>query len=186
MKDLMCIICGMKIDERNYIVNTEGILNKNNNDRIITCPFCGASHDYIKSDAEEITGGENYLDEVTLIILDHAMKLEVFNGEFYREASAIAEEKPIKDMFTALSRIEFMHARIHQKLGKFQKLPVLQKIDYSKFHSDSELLAEARKREEHAISYYAKYMEQVCDNNIKIIFSELSSVEREHIQLTFI
>lgn len=186
MNDLRCIICGMNINERNYIINEEGILNKNSDSKIITCPFCGAGSHYIKMGNQEVIGGLNCLDTVTLKILDHAMKLEVFNGEFYREASAIAREQPIRDMFAALSRIEFMHARIHQRLGRFDKLPVLQKIDYSKFHSDSELLDEARKREGHAVSYYAKYIEQVCDNNIRTIFSELSSIELEHIQLASI
>lgn len=56
-------------------------------------------------------------DDTTLNILDHAVKLEIFNGDFYAEASKICSNKENSDIFKALSNIEYMHARIHQRLG---------------------------------------------------------------------
>lgn len=184
MKDLKCIICGMNLDEKNYNFNSSGILNKNHNDIFTSCPFCGAGSSYLLSEGNTIFNYIKGVDSVTRRILDHAMKLEVFNGEFYKEASTLAADESVKEMFNALSRIELMHARIHQRLGGFDKLPVLQKIDYSRLKSDTELLQLAQKREEHAVAYYSKYIVQVSDNRIKTVFSALSEVEKEHIELT--
>lgn len=185
MSGLRCIICGMKIDERNYNFNYSGIINKNDRENIVTCPFCGVAADCLTLEEDTYFNTVKDIDSVTLKILDHAMKLEVFNGEFYREAASLASKESLKNMFEALSKIELMHARVHQKLGGFEKLPVLQKIDYSKLNSDSILIESARKREEHAIAYYSKYINDLCDDRIKTVFNALSAVEKEHIDLTF-
>ena len=56
------------------------------------------------------------------------MKLEVFNGDFfYRQASLLARDINLKEMFKALSNIEYMHARIHKSLIGIEKLPNLEK-----------------------------------------------------------
>jgi rubrerythrin len=186
MKDLRCSICGMIINEKNYNINSAAIINKNNKNSFRTCPFCGVGSDYLKLEGDQSFKYLGEIDSITLRVLDHAMKLEVFNSEFYKEASILAVEQSTKELFMALSKIEFMHARIHQTLGGFDKLPVLQKIDYSRFSSDNELLEAAKKREEHAVSYYSKYINEVCDDKIKFIFLSLSEVEKEHIELASI
>lgn len=184
MKGLVCSICGMRINENNIKLNERGYLDNNTIDNIKVCPFCGVSSEYLIHNNNILNTNFNILDEKTRTILDHSLKLEIFNGDFYKEAAILAEKEEIKELFQSLSRIEYMHASIHKRLGKFDELPNLIKLDYTKYENDKELLLIAKKREMHAVEYYKKYKRQVCSENIKIIFEALSNVEKEHIFLT--
>ena len=112
------------------------------------------------------------------------MKLEVFNGEFYEEASKLAKCENNKKMFKDLSNIEFMHAKVHKRLGGFKKLPKLRKPDYKRLESDEVLLEEANKLEKHAIHFYDKYSKEVDSSIVKEVFNALSEVEKQHIIIT--
>ncbi|MCT8977088.1 ferritin family protein [Clostridium sp. CX1] len=185
MNKLICVVCGMEINDKNYDFNKEGFITSNHIDNIDTCPFCGANKEYLVQGGKAIEFGDSgKLDSTTLKIIDHAVKLEIFNGDFYKKASKIAKDEKVKKVFEALSRIEYMHARIHKKIGGFTEDPVLREMDYSKYNSDEILLEMACKREKHAVEYYEKYSSVVEDKNIKSIFKALSMVEEEHIQLT--
>lgn len=185
MNKLICVVCGMEINDKNYDFNKEGFITSNHIDNIDTCPFCGANKEYLVQGGKAIEFGDSgKLDGTTLKIIDHAVKLEIFNGDFYKKASKIAKDEKVKKVFEALSRIEYMHARIHKKIGGFTEDPVLREMDYSKYNSDEILLEMACKREKHAVEYYEKYSSVVEDKNIKSIFKALSMVEEEHIQLT--
>lgn len=185
MNKLICVVCGMEINDKNYDFNKEGFITSNHIDNIDTCPFCGANKEYLVQGGKAIEFGDSgKLDSTTLKIIDHAVKLEIFNGDFYKKASKIAKDEKVKKVFEALSRIEYMHARIHKKIGGFTEDPVLREMDYSKYNSDEILLEMACKREKHAVEYYEKYSSVVEDKNIKNIFKALSMVEEEHIQLT--
>ena len=164
---MKCLICGMKININNFDINNEGLLEENEREHIKYCPFCGVSAKYLKvegkvfseeerfSQSEIYSKGEMYkvdaesLDENTLVILDHAMKLEIFNSEFYKAAAKIAHSLDVKETFEALSNIERMHAIVHQKLGGFKELPKLVEIDYSKHKNDKSLMNLAESREIH-------------------------------------
>ncbi len=184
MINLKCIVCDMFVNEKNYNFNSEAFLIKNTANDIIYCPFCGAGKDYLKEDPAEniLRYDADALDEKSGQILDHAVKLEVFNGEFYLKASELCEDEDVKKLFAALSRIEMTHAKIHQKLAGIKELPVLRQLDYTKY-SEYELLEMAVKREEHAVNYYKKYYNDITSVNIKKIFDSLSEVERDHISL---
>lgn len=78
-----CEICGMLISEKNFNCNKETFIERNTMENIIKCPFCGANKNYLLEKVENV-------NESTSKILDYAMKLEVFNGDFYREASLIS------------------------------------------------------------------------------------------------
>ncbi|QZY53695.1 ferritin family protein [Crassaminicella profunda] len=180
MSQLKCLICGMNINSNTYDLNNYSFVEKNEKGRIINCPFCGVSKIYL-DDEKEIYYVEEDLDQESLEVLDHAMKLEVFNGEFYKEASNLAENDEIKKLFKDLSNIEFMHARVHKRLGGFEQLPKLHKPDYhARLNTDKLLLEEAYKREEHAIAFYKKNSTNVCSKLIKEIFKALSDVEKQH------
>jgi rubrerythrin len=186
MKNVKCMICGMIINERNYFLNSSGIMNENSGGKIASCPFCGVDSQYLNEYGIVWWDKVGSMDSLSGKIIDHAMKLEVFNGDFYKRASEMAREERLKKMFLELSNIEFMHARIHQKLGGFQSLPVLKELDYSRLSTDSLLLEEARKREGHAVAYYSKYGGKVTDEALQEVFKALSKVEEEHISLTMV
>lgn len=172
---LQCSICGVPIRINDYNKNASSFVEKNKENQIKYCPFCGSTYfgDILNTDKEK-------LDQKSLRILDHAMKLEVFNSEFYKEASRLADVKEAKTIFDDLSHIESMHAQIHRRLGGFSKLPKLHKPDYSKHTSTRMLFSEAKKREHHAIRFYEKNLMAVQDSTIKQVFKALSEVEKQH------
>lgn len=177
---MKCLVCGMNIAPNSYSLNSYSFLEKNEKGRIINCPFCGVGEIYLDSENEIYTVENDNLDKESLKVLDHAMKLEVFNGEFYEEASKLADDEEIKQLFKDLSKIEFMHARIHKRLGGFEKLPKLHKPDYTRHKTDEMLLTEAHHREEHAILFYKKNSNRVSCDTIKNVFEALSDVEKQH------
>lgn len=184
MSNLVCVVCGMAVNDKNYELNKESFIDLNSADDIKYCPFCGAPVEYLVEGGKALVFDGGSLDDNALKIIDHAVKLEIFNGDFYKKASVIARDPKVKKMFEALSRIEFMHAKIHKKIGGFKEDPILVDMDYSKYDNDDILLEMACKREKHAVEYYAKYGMQIEDQNIKKIFAALSKVEEEHIELT--
>ncbi len=183
--NMKCKICGMNINEKNYDFNSFAFINKNSISNIVYCPFCGVSSIYLSGDDEVIEVDSKKLDINTLRILDHAVKLEIFNGEFYKEAAKKAKSEEVSKAFQALSKIEIFHSKVHMGLGGFTKIPALTKINYDKYDSDEALLKLAKEREEHAVYYYERYKNEVCDENVKRVFEALIEVEKEHIELTY-
>jgi rubrerythrin len=173
----------MEINEKNYNFNGVAFTNKNSLNDIIYCPFCGVGKKYLSEDNEIITVESNLLSENALKIIDHAVKLELFNGDFYNTAARMSKSEEVKKIFEALARIEIFHSKIHQRLGGFTKAPNLNRISYDKYNSDSALLELAKQKEEHAVGYYEKYKNEVNDNNLFEIFEALADVEKEHIML---
>lgn len=184
---LKCRICGMIISEKNYNINSSGVPEKNTLEEIKYCPFCGVTNEYLVSlDEKTIEINSSELNKDAKKILDHAMKLEVFNSEFYAEAALLVEDEEIKKMFLHLAKIELVHANIHKKMGGFLELPKLTKLDYSKYKGeggDRDLLELARKRELHAVEYYNKYRKDINDENVVKIFNALSEVEKDHVDM---
>jgi len=173
----------MEINEKNYNFNELAFNNKNSINNIIYCPFCGVSEIYLSQEDEIITVESNLLKENTLKILDHAVKLELFNGDFYNTAAKTAKSQDVKKTFEALAKIEIVHSKIHQRLGGFTKAPNLKKVSYDKYNSDNDLLELAKQKEEHAVFFYEKYKHEVDNANLFKIFEALVDVEKEHIIL---
>jgi len=192
---MKCLICGMNINIKNFNINKGGLLEDNEREHIKYCPFCGVLAKYLEPESEIDFKGAIYsqrkiykvtaesLDDNTLIILDHAMKLEIFNSEFYKAAVKLAHSLEVKETFQALSKIEYMHATVHQRLGGFEGLPILVDIDYSKHKSDKSLMELAEKREIHATMFYEKQIKKINNSIVKEVFHALSEVERDHIQI---
>jgi rubrerythrin len=180
---LKCLICGAEIKSRHSDINKSGRLTENTVENIKCCPFCGVSNKYINNVDKPYFDEIEVIDDETYVILDHAMKLEVFNSDFYKKAEEMATEENIKEMFKDLSRVEFTHAVIHKKAGGFEKIPTLTEIDYSRLNCDELLVKEAINRERHAVAYYEKYLHKIRDVKLKEVLLALSEVEREHINL---
>ena len=181
---MKCLICGMDININNYNINSKGLLEDNESECVKYCPFCGVTANYIKVEDEEIIQASvQCLDHSTLVILDHAMKLEIFNSDFYKSAAVLARSIDVKETFEALSNIERMHAIVHKKLGGFKELPKLINIDYSKHKTDKSLMSLAEDREIHAMKFYEKNSKKIVNPNVIKVFLALSEVEREHIQI---
>lgn len=184
MNSIKCMVCGMDINEKNFSINNSAFLEKNQKDKIIYCPFCGVSEIYLSNTGQVYTVDSSLLNKNTLKIIDHAVKLEIFNGDFYSKAAAKASSIEVKEIFSALSRIEMLHAKVHFKIGGFDEFPKLAEINYDKYDTDKALLEAAAAREKHAVTYYDKYKHEVNDETVINIFEALCDVEKEHIILT--
>ncbi|MEK6264232.1 MAG: metal-iron-binding protein [Clostridium sp.] len=181
---MKCLICGMDINVNNYDINSKGLLEENESGAIKYCPFCGVTAKYIKVESEEIFEvPSECLENSTLVILDHAMKLEIFNSDFYKSAAVLAHSGQVKETFEALSKIERMHAIVHMKLGGFKELPKLVNIDYNKHKTDKSLMNLAEDREIHAKKFYEKNTKKIIDTIVKNVFIALSEVEKDHIKI---
>ncbi|MTI65005.1 MAG: metal-iron-binding protein [Firmicutes bacterium] len=181
---MRCLVCGMKVNTKNFDLNKYSFIKGNEKENIIYCPFCGAHKIYFDQKDEVYSVNKEKLDKQSLKILDMAMKLEVFNGEFYKEASKLAKTERVSKIFKDLSNIEFMHAKVHKRLGGFSKLPKLNKPDYTRHDTDRKLLDVAKDREKHAINFYKKYEEKISSEIILKIFKALTDVEKQHIEIT--
>lgn len=184
MGKIKCVICGMEINEKNYDFNKYGIINGNTDKDINSCPFCGVGMQYLIENGSIYEVDSEKLDDKTKIILDHAVKLELFNSDFYKRASEIAKDIKVKNLFNSLSKIEKMHAKVQMRLIGYTKEPLLNKLDYNKYDNDIILLEMSQKREEHAVNFYNKYIGEIDNNIIKEIFKAFICVEKEHIILT--
>lgn len=184
MNKIKCMVCGIDINEKNFYINSSAFLEKNTEDKIIYCPFCGVSEIYLSNNGEIYNVDSKLLNENALRIIDHAVKLEIFNGDFYKKASEMADSAEVKEIFNALSKIEMLHAKIHFRIGGFSEFPKLTEINYDKYNTDKALLEAAATREKHAVTYYDKYKGEIKDKTVTKIFEALCQVEKEHIILT--
>jgi rubrerythrin len=181
---IICCICGMEINSRNMNANEAAFLQKNMGEGADFCPFCGAKKRYLLVEGLiENCAKIKELDEHVLKILDHAVKLELFNSDFYRKAAVLAEDNALKRRFKDLATIEFVHARIHMRLGGFKQMPKLADINYDKYAGDRKLIEQAKLREKHAIEYYDKYIDNFHDAALKEVVQVLREVEQEHMTL---
>lgn len=183
MTGLRCAVCGMMINSRNLNINEHSFIKANTELNIDSCPFCGVGSLYLAEGNETYQVVLQTLNAESIRVLENAMKLEVFNGEFYQEASKLAQSEAVARMFKDLSSIEFMHARIHMRLGGFNSLPRLHKPDYSKHNTDEQLLVEAAKRERHAVHFYERNSSKVNSDVVRKAFGALMEVEKQHIDI---
>lgn len=180
--DIYCKVCGMLITNKSLNLNNHALLSQNTEEKLLYCPFCGVSEEYLLTSIREFIKPQ-ILDSRTIKILDHAVKLELFNADFYKKAAAQSESPILKEQFSSLAAIEKMHANIHFKLGNFKERPILADIYYEKYNKDSLLMEQAVLREKHAVAFYAKNIEFVQDSIIRETMEALAKVERDHIKL---
>ena len=115
---------------------------------------------------------------------DHATKLEIFNGDFYMEASRRAIKDENKLMFRELASIEYIHAKVHMKLAGINEKPVLKKINYDRLKNDEAFIKEANTRERHAVSFYEKGIANSENKTVKEVLKAFMDIEKDHIFMT--
>lgn len=183
MEKLFCNICGIEINERNYSFNKEAFSHENTFDFIRFCPICGAPLKYLTKEKFIYKLEKDELTKEVCKILDHAVKLEVFNGDFYKRASQLSHSEEVEKLFKALANIEYGHAMVHKNLAGIKEMPKLTKINYDKYDNDNILLEITEKREKHAVNYYNKYSKNVNSKTLHIVFEALKNVEIDHIHI---
>jgi rubrerythrin len=174
----------MEINNRNMNANEAAFIHRNKGEEVEFCPFCGAKKRYLLHEGFfESKIKTKCIDESVLKIFDHAVKLELFNADYYRKAANLAENEELKRKFRDLAAIEFVHARIHMKLGGFKEMPKLANISYERYAEDAKLIEQAKLREKHAIEFYDKYIRVIEDALLREVLQVLREVEEEHMTL---
>lgn len=148
------------------------------------CPFCGAHAEYIilASDWDDPKVGT--LNDVDRGNLEKALGIENSNTAFYRCATGKAEEAGDFEgfaTFKALSKVEAEHAStIRKMLG----LPRPDSEPSEKCHDAYvDNVRESLDREQAATKFYAASAEVAADPRVKEVFTALTMIETDHIQL---
>jgi len=167
MKTFICEICG------DAYIGSEKPKN---------CPFCGAREVYIKSgsEANPIPNQKIEISEATQKNLKMTYDLEVRASAVYICMAGKAKNYEVKAMYKRLAKVELEHATIVTKLMNMSKPEVGTE---SCSDEDVENFKETVKLEENAVGLYQKFAQEATEKNIKLLFTALSQVESDHIEL---
>ncbi len=167
MKTFICEICG------DAYLGAEKPKN---------CPFCGARAPFIKlgSEASPVVNVKEELNEQTIKNLQETLDLEMRANAIYKCMAGKALTLEINKMYKRLAKVELEHAVICTKLLGIEMPPVGNELcsdqDIENFQKTIEL-------EEHASGLYADFAKQATERHIKIMFTALNQVEKDHIEL---
>lgn len=168
MKLFRCIICGDPyLGERSPA----------------NCPFCGAAEKYIVNVEDYKYPSADNLSEKSKNNLLAALTLELINSDFYKTNYQNAKEEVNKQMFKALYKIEAEHASAIMKILKLKEAPSFNKSS-KVFDTDEQMYEEAHKRETRASAFYKKSAEEAQEPDVKRLFTALSEIETDHIELS--
>ncbi|HOV90335.1 MAG TPA: ferritin family protein [Syntrophorhabdaceae bacterium] len=145
------------------------------------CPFCGAHIAFIEEAKDANVNFDVELTEKDKENAEHALKVEVSNSTFYFCAAEETDDQEGKLLFKALGKIEAEHAAIWRKI---LKLPAVPKGDEKCHKENIKNLQESHAREEKAIAFYRKAIEESDNVRIKQIFEALVEIETDHLYLS--
>jgi len=169
MKFYRCLICG------------DPYMGK---EKPSNCPFCGASEEYLVDAADWIDENESLgeLSDVSRKNLEEALQLEVNNAPFYRDAMARTKNIELQGIFKNLAKIEAEHASTIKKILKVE-LPLPDADKEVATDDDRENIEAAHEREVSATAFYAKSATEAVEERVKKVFTALTSIESDHIDL---
>lgn len=146
------------------------------------CPFCGADHAYIKSGSEAMPvfkreGGVSENDEKNMM---ETLDLEMRANAIYICMAGKTEKFEIKQMYKRLAKVELEHATV---VTKFLGIDMPESRVEECSDEDIENFKKTVELEEHASSLYGKFAGESKEERVKIFFTALMKVEKEHIDL---
>lgn len=167
MKTFICEICG------DAYIGEEKPHN---------CPFCGARMAFIKEgkDAKPVVEVKAELSEQTVKNLQETLELEINANAIYLCMAGKAKSYEVKKMYKRLAKVELEHATICTKLLEIE-MPEITGKECS--DQDVENFQKTIELEDHASNLYAQFAKEVSETHIKIMFTALTQVETDHIEL---
>ncbi|MFA5801690.1 MAG: ferritin family protein [Thermoleophilia bacterium] len=148
------------------------------------CPFCGASDEYLTPAAdwvdENLSLGK--LSDISRANLEQALQLEVNNAPFYRDAMSRTSNIELQGIFKYLAKIEAEHASTIKKILKVEP-PQPQEGMEGAVDDDRENIIMAHEREVAAAAFYRQAAGEAVEERIKKVFTALTMIESDHIQL---
>ncbi|MFH1661735.1 MAG: ferritin family protein [Candidatus Falkowbacteria bacterium] len=165
MKIFVCRICG------------EVYLGK---DISPSCPFCGVENKFLVS-AEEWRDENNIeLTEVSRSNLKKALDLELSNTAFYECIVKTISNQELAKMFKGLFKVEREHASIYKKILKMEQVPEIKEVCVDDIEK---CLEESFFRENKAVAFYKKAIDEATEPRVKEVFTAIMNVEKDHIAL---
>ena len=148
------------------------------------CPYCGASFDYLDAskdyplDIQECTPTEAECKD-----LETAMDIEITNLTFYRQLGKLGDTRAlIPSAYRALAKIETEHLIVFAKaLGTTAPTEPANPLTVQ--DSFAANIAASHKREEEASAFYAEAAARATTPRIKQIFTAISAVEADHMEI---
>lgn len=145
-----------------------------------SCPFCGVANKNLIPASVWKDENDIELTEISKNNLELALQIELSNAAFYRCAFETLSNKELGLMFKGLSKVEREHASVFKKILKSKKdEQIVEECD-----DDPKMcLEESFKREERAVNFYSKALEQATEPRLMEVFRAIMEVEKEHIEL---
>jgi rubrerythrin len=147
-----------------------------------SCPFCGAREAFIKEgkDAKPVTEVQQELSELTVKNLHETLQLEIAANAIYLCMAWKTKSYEIMKMYKRLAKVELEHATICAKIMQISMPQINPELcsdeDVENFQKTLEL-------ENHAANLYIEFAKSSTENHVKIMFTALSQVEADHIEL---
>ena len=166
MQPYRCQICG------------ETYLGQEGPDR---CPYCGAPGEKLVSAAEYMDYGVIEISEESRQACLKAIDLELNNTAFYKKCASKAENQISRAIFKRLAKHEDEHAELLADMLGIEEgdLP-----EVSIPENDLKRFEEAHQHEKKAIDFYLELARNASEPRVKEVFSALSDVELEHLNLS--
>ena len=134
------------------------------------------------------------MDEKAFVnAIEMAIENEIEAYEFYQGVAAQVSEEDMKELFNHFAEEEKKHKSLLEDVlakGTFDLVPketrdykVAESIDTLKLSMDmkpEDAIALAMKKEENAMKHYSGLADVAVDGDIKKLFTDLASMEREH------
>jgi rubrerythrin len=148
------------------------------------CPFCGAHEEHIVISPEHPPTGLNdvELTEVERADVLAAIELERGNARFYLGMAGHRDNDALSSAYKRLSKIEAEHCSVFCKLARVAKpdnllVPAEASDDWCAN------IEESLAREQKASAFYADVVARATNDRIREVFSAVSAVEADHIEL---
>jgi rubrerythrin len=146
------------------------------------CPFCGAADNFLKIGAESspVVNRKQEIGEISRKNLLASLQLERDASALYTCMAGKAEVYEIQAMYKRLARIEMEHAvAINKLLGEAAPVPEVKECSAEMVENFKQTI----ELEKNATSLYAQFAKEATEQDVRIFFTALARVEREHIEL---
>ena len=147
------------------------------------CPFCGAHAElFVMTEDYPEDINDIQLTEVEKADLESSIDIETSNTRFYLAMAARKDNKKLASAYKRLAKIEAEHCSVFCKLAKVPKPADLLEPgeELGDWASD---IDESSKRETRASGLYAEFAARATSPRLAEIWSAVSAVEADHIEL---
>jgi rubrerythrin len=148
------------------------------------CPFCGAheEHIVISADYRQTAINDVELTEAERADVLAAIELERGNARFYFGMASHKDNDALSSAYKRLATIEAEHCSVFCKLARVPKpedllLPAKAADDWCTN------IEKSLTRERKASAFYADVVARASNDRIREVFSAVSAVEADHIEL---